>query len=213
MKTAITGGIGSGKSFVCRLLAEKGISVYDCDTHAKRLMVESEEIRRQLIRLIGPDAYLPIAPNDQTSNSKLLTPHSKLLTPNSFQLNKPVIARFLMSSAENAEALEDIVHPAVICDFWESGMEWMESAILFESGFHLFVDRVVVVTAPEELRIARVMERDGISREKALEWIKRQLPQDYLVAHADHVIVNDGCQPLLPQIEALGLIPPKKRLS
>ena len=97
MKTAITGGIGSGKSFVCRLLAEKGISVYDCDTHAKRIMVESEEIRRQLIRLIGPDAYLPIAPNDQTPNSKLLTPHSKLQTPHSKLLtpNSSLLAQFV----------------------------------------------------------------------------------------------------------------------
>ena len=210
MKTAITGGIGSGKSYVCRLLVGQGICVYDCDTHAKRLMVESEEIRRQLTALIGPEAYLPTSPNDQTPNSQLLTPNSqlltpnsKLLTPNSFRLNKPVIARFLMASEENAKALEHIVHPAVINDFLESGMEWMESAILFESGFNHFVDRVVVVTAPEELRIVRVMERDGISREKALEWINRQLPQDYLIAHANHVIVNDGCQPLLPQLEAL----------
>lgn len=189
MRTAITGGIGSGKSYVCRLLAEQGISVYDCDTAAKRMMAESEDIRRQLIRLIGPEAYLPTSP-----------PGSKPMT---YQLNKAVIARFLMSSPENAKALEKIVHPAVIDDFLCSGIEWVESAILFESGLNRFVDRVVVVTAPEEVRIARVMERDGISREKALEWIDRQMPQDYLVSHADHIILNDGQTPLLPQISRL----------
>ena len=108
-----------------------------------------------------------------------------------------------MSSPENAEALEDIVHPAVFDDYLKSGIEWVESAILFESGLNHFVDRIVVVTAPEEVRIARIMERDGISRDKALEWINRQLPQDYLISHADCIIKNDGETPLLPQIDQL----------
>jgi len=189
MRTGITGGIGSGKSYVCRLLKEQGISVYDCDSHAKRLMVESAKLRQRLTKLIGPETYV---------RSKV--PGSRKVV---YSLNKAVIARFLMSSPENAHALEDIVHPAVIDDFLNSGIDWVESAILFESGLNIFVDRVVVVAAPEEVRIARVMERDGITREKALEWINHQLPQDYLISHADHVIVNDGQTPLLPQIEKL----------
>lgn len=189
MRTGITGGIGSGKSYVCRLLKEQGISVYDCDSHAKRLMVESAKLRQRLTKLIGPETYV---------RSK--APGSRKVV---YSLNKAVIARFLMSSPENAHALEDIVHPAVIDDFLDSGIEWVESAILFESGLNIFVDRVVVVAAPEEVRIARVMERDGITREKAIEWINHQLPQDYLISHADHVIVNDGQTPLLPQIEKL----------
>lgn len=183
MRTGITGGIGSGKSFVCRLLAAQGISVYDCDSHAKRLMVESAEIRRRLTDLIGPETYVCVE--------------------GTFALNKAVIARFLLSSPDNARAIEAIVHPAVIDDYLRSGIEWVESAILFESGLNRFVDRVVAVIAPEEVRIARIMERDSISREKALEWIGRQLPQDELASQADHVIVNDGLQPLLPQIRPL----------
>ena len=189
IRTGITGGIGSGKSYVCRLLKERGISVYDCDTEAKRIMVEDADVRRRLTRLIGKEAYLRA--------------RAKGSGETEYSLNKPVIASFLMSSAENSEALEDIVHPAVIDDFLCSGIEWVESAILFESGLDSFVDRVVVVTAPEEVRIARIMERDGISREKALDWIRCQLPQDYLTSRADHIIVNDGQAPLLPQINAI----------
>ena len=189
MRTGITGGIGSGKSYVCRLLKERGIRVYDCDSEAKRMMTSSPTLRRQLTRLIGPETYF----------KKIIAGTRKT----EYLLNKPLIARFLMSSPENAEALEDIVHPAVFDDYLKSGIEWVESAILFESGLNHFVDRIVVVTAPEEVRIARIMERDSISRDKALEWINRQLPQDYLVSHADCIITNDGETPLLPQIDQL----------
>lgn len=189
MRTGITGGIGSGKSYVCHLLKERGIRVYDCDSEAKRLMVSSPTLRRKLTRLIGPETYIR---TKATGSRKT-----------EYQLNKPVIARFLMSSPENAKALEAIVHPAVIEDYLNSGIDWVESAILFESGLNSFVDRIVVVTAPEEVRIARIIERDGISRDKALEWINHQLPQDYLVSHADHIIKNYGETPLLPQIDQL----------
>lgn len=189
MRTGITGGIGSGKSYVCHLLKERGIRVYDCDSEAKRLMVSSPTLRRMLTRLIGPETYIR---TKATGSRKA-----------EYQLNKPVIARFLMSSPENAKALEAIVHPAVIEDYLNSGIDWVESAILFESGLNSFVDRIVVVTAPEEVRIARIIERDGISRDKALEWINHQLPQDYLVSHGDHIIKNDGETPLLPQINQL----------
>ena len=96
-----------------------------------------------------------------------------------------------------------IVHPAVFQDFEESGMMWMESAILFESGADKLVDRVVVVTAPEEIRIERVMQRDGITREKALQWIARQWPQEQVKARADFEIINDGHADLNSQIERL----------
>lgn len=179
MRTGITGGIGSGKSYVCRLLNERGISVYDCDAAAKRLMRTSPVLRQQFIALIGQEAYM----------------HD--------DLNKAAVARFLLASEANAQAVNAIVHPAVFDDFLKSGIEWVESAILFESGLDKLVDRVVVVTAPLEVRIARVMARDSISRENALEWIHRQLPQEELIGRAHYEIVNDGQQPLLPQIEQL----------
>ena len=180
MRTAITGGIGSGKSYICRLLGDRGISVYDCDAAAKRLMRTSPTLRQQITALIGPEAYLAEG-----------------------SLNKAVVARFLLASEDHARTLNAIVHPAVIDDYVKSGIAWVESAILFESGLCREVDRVVVVTAPQEVRIARIMARDGISRERALDWIGQQLPQEELTARAHFEIVNDGRQPLLPQIDRL----------
>ena len=99
--------------------------------------------------------------------------------------------------------MNDLIHPAVFHDFEESGMQWMESAILFESGANKLVDKAVVVTAPQEIRIQRVMQRDGINREKVLEWMNRQWPQDEVKAHADYEIVNDGQADIDKQIEEL----------
>ena len=161
MKIGITGGIGSGKSYVCKRLEARGIQVYDCDNAAKRLMRTSEELQQQLKALVS-------------------------------SLEKADIAKFLLESEANAKAIDAIVHPAVFRDFEESGMQWMESAILFESGAFRLVDKSIVVTAPEEVRIQRVMQRDGITREKVLEWMQRQLPQDEVRRRADFEIVNDG---------------------
>ena len=172
MKIGITGGIGSGKSYVCQLLKARGIEVYDCDQAAKRIIRTSEDVRQQLLQLIG-------------------------------SLEKADIARFLLESDTNAKKIDAIVHPAVFRDFEDSGYQWMESAILYESGASKLVDRVVAVTAPEEVRIQRVMQRDTISREKALQWMQRQWPQEELRRRADYEIVNDGHADLNSQIEAL----------
>jgi len=185
MKTVLTGGIGSGKSYVARLLSERGLRVYDCDSAAKRLMRTSEELRSQLIELIGTDAYIYNKVSDE------------------WQLQKPVVTRFLMADSANQAALNALVHPTVIADFLASGSEWIESAIAFEAGIDHIVDRIVVVTAPIEVRISRIMARDGISRSKALDWIERQLPQEELERRADILIVNDGTTPLQPQIDRL----------
>ena len=198
MKTGITGGIGSGKSYVCKQLALRGIEVYDCDAAAKRLMRTAPELRRQLTELIGPEAY---SPQESQKPQKPQQPHTP--QPTCWVLNKAVVARFLLASEENARAIDAIVHPAVFRDFQASGLEWMESAILFESGANQLVDRVVVVTAPEEVRVQRVMARDGISREKALEWIGRQWPQQKVRQLADFEIVNDGQTDIDSQLDAL----------
>jgi dephospho-CoA kinase len=172
IKIGITGGIGSGKSYVCRLLEQRGIEVYDCDAAAKRLIRTSTRLRQQLKELIG-------------------------------SLQKADISRFLLANEGNQQAVNAIVHPAVFQDFEASGMQWMESAILYESGADRLVDRVVVVTAPEEVRIERVMSRDSISREKTLQWIARQWPQEEVRQRADFEIVNDGKADLEKQIERL----------
>ena len=179
MKIGITGGIGSGKSYVCRLLEQRGYKVYDCDSAAKRLIRTSPFIRRRLTDLIGPETYFKEYGDSSQESGEYI-------------LNKKAVAEFLLKSEENARAIDRIVHPAVFRDFIESGMEWMESAIIYESGIYRLVDRVIVVTAPKELRIQRVIARDEISREKVLEWMSRQLPQEEVRQRADFEIVNDG---------------------
>ena len=169
MKIGIARGIGSGKSYVSQKIRDFGYEVYDCDNAAKRLINTSPDIRQKLTALIGPDTY--------TAEGLL---------------NKRVVADFLLASEANGRAINDIVHPAVFRDFEESGMLFMESAIMYESGIYKLVDRVLAVVAPKEVRIQRVMARDNISREKVLEWMDRQMPQKELIHKADYVIVNDG---------------------
>ena len=178
MKIGITGGIGSGKSYVCNILAQQGIRVYDCDTEARRLMNSSDDVRLQLCRLIGPEVYH----DDGT-------------------LNKTVMTQYILASSHNVQAVNSIVHPVVARDFEQSGSNWMECAILYESCFETLVDKVVAVTAPLETRISRIISRNGIDRQQALEWISRQWPQEEVERRADFIIVNDGQQPLTPQIE------------
>lgn len=180
MLTAITGGIGSGKSYVCRMLESRGISVYDCDAAAKRLMRTSEKLQQELRQLVGQDVY--------TSDG---------------QLQKRVLADFLLTSEANKLALNDVIHPAVAEDFLSSGMTWLESAILFESGFDRRVsfDRVVCVSAPRDVRIQRIMRRDNITAEKAAEWIDTQMAQEEVERRSHFVIVNDDKSDIEQQID------------
>lgn len=178
---AITGGIGSGKSYVCQLLEKHGIKVYDCDAAAKRLMRTSATLRQQLRQLVGPQVYRGCI------------------------LQKRVLAEFLLASEANKQAVNEIVHPAVARDFIESDYQWLESAILFDSGFHRRVpfSFVVCVSAPKDVRVQRIMARDGISEAKALEWIHLQMPQEQVEGLSNFVIQNDGVAPLEPQVDKL----------
>jgi len=172
MRYCLTGGIGAGKSYVCSLLREKGVEIYDTDNAAKRLIAQSPEIRQQLKELIGG-------------------------------LDKQTIAAFLLKSEENKLAINSIVHPAVIKDFLNSGYEWMECAIIYEAHLEQYVDKVIAVTAPREVRIERIMARDGITRKEAEQWIDAQYPQEKVAERADFVIINDGNKDLQKQIEEL----------
>lgn len=178
---AITGGIGSGKSYVCKLLQQRGISVYDCDAAAKRLMATSVELQNELSQLVGSEVF---------ADGKL---------------NKPIMAKFLLASDENRLAINNIVHPAVATDYMQSGIEWIESAILFDSGFdqRLPLTAIVCVTAPLTIRISRIMQRDNISKEQAEEWIAQQMPQEEVARLSNYVIVNDGESDLDQQIESI----------
>lgn len=181
MRIAITGGIGSGKSYVCREIERHGFTVYDCDSAAKRLMRSDADLQQALCRLVG----------DEVCRDGVL--------------QKAVLAEFLLASEDNKQALNAVVHPAVARDFMKSGLVWCESAILFESRFdeRVTFDKVVCVTAPVETRVERVMKRDGISREKALAWIEAQMPERDIVARSNWQIVNDGKADVKDQVEDL----------
>ena len=178
---ALTGGIGSGKSYVCQLLKQHGIIVYDCDEAAKRLMREDGQLRQQLIQLVGSDVY------------------------EGAELQKSVLAQFLLASEANKQAINDIVHPAVATDFLQSPLQWVESAILFDAHFDRRIkpDMVICVTAPLEIRVERIMLRDAISREKAKAWISSQMSQEEMVRLSDVELVNDGKANLPQQMKKI----------
>lgn len=178
IKIGITGGIGSGKSYIAALLGKRGIPLYDTDTEAKRLAISDPSIREELTRLLGDKVY---------------TPDGKL--------NKPFLASYLFADGENARKINSIIHPRVYEDFlrWTAFMEQenchlvgLESAILFESGFDRGVDKVVMVYAPELLRIQRVMVRDRISEAQVRARMAAQMDEEEKRKRADFVIVNDG---------------------
>ncbi len=176
---AITGGIGSGKSYVCRILEKHGVTVYDCDAEAKRLMRTDAELQAGLKKLVGEEVY---------SADGIL--------------QKPVLAQFILTSEANKQAVNDVVHPAVARDFEQSDCEWMESAILFDSGFNrrTHFDKVVCVSAPVAVRLQRIIQRDHISQEKAQQWIDAVMPQEELIARSDYEIVNDGVRDVEAQV-------------
>ncbi len=181
MKVAITGGIGSGKSFVCRLLEKQGIEIYDCDKRAKQLIRTRQDIQEALAKEVGQSLF------------------------HEGRMDKAMLSRYILSSRNNARTIDDIVHPCVAEDFLSSGMDWMETALLFENGFkkRVSIDFVVVVTADEDTRIERIMERDGLTREKAQEWILCQRSQEDMVRLSDYVITNDGTRNIEEEIDKL----------
>lgn len=186
VRLGVTGGIGSGKSYVLRLLAERGIPVYDSDSEAKRLMLVDAGIREGLTGLLGNDVYLPGG-----------------------ELNKPLISAYLFASVQNAERINAIVHPRVKAGFnrWASEQKApivaLESAILFESGFEDVVDFVVTVCAPIEVRMHRVQERDGATEAQVRKRMAAQMDDEEKCKRSDFVILNDGNKPLDIQIDDL----------
>lgn len=183
---AITGGIGSGKSYVSALLQKQSIPIYNADDEAKRLMLGDEGIREGLIDLLGDEVY--------TDGN----------------LNKPLLASYLFADAENAARINSIVHPRVKADFrsWlkahqESEIAALECAILYESGFEDTVDFVVMVYAPEELRVERAMRRDNATEQQIRARIAAQMNDEEKCRRADYVVFNDGSIPLERQLADL----------
>jgi dephospho-CoA kinase len=184
LRIGITGGIGSGKSTVCSLFETLDVPVYNADVRAKILMSSHPGLVDRIKSLLGEEAYLP----DGT-------------------INRPYISGLVFRNKDKLAALNAIVHPAVFEDFerWQSGQSKVpytlkESALLFESGSHKGLHKIIIVTAPLELRIQRVMARDNTSREAVLARMENQWLESDKIKAADFIIRNDGIQPLIPQV-------------
>ncbi len=183
IKIGITGGIGSGKSVVSRLLEVMGIPVYITDVESKRLTNTDPYIKEELSSLLGERVFADGV------------------------LNKPLLASYLFGHPDHARQVNGIIHPRVKNDF-RSWVEkralfpivGMESAILIESGFADEVDVVVMVYAPLEIRIQRAVARDNSSRELIMKRIESQMNDEEKRKRADFVIVNDDDMPLIPQV-------------
>jgi dephospho-CoA kinase len=182
-KVGITGGIGSGKSVVCHILEKLGVPVYSADKEARNLMNTDSELKEGILKIFG----------DQTDGKN--------------GLDRLFLAGAVFGDSAKLSKLNGLVHPAVRKDFnrWvtlQTGSSYVveEAAILFESGAGMEMDLSVVVYAPEELRINRVMERDQVEREAVLKRMRHQLSEEEKVKIADHIIYNDETQMLLPQV-------------
>lgn len=183
MKVGITGGIGSGKTTVCKLFELLGIPVFYADTVGKELMLSDLAVKQAIVNLFGDSAYFPDA-----------------------SLNRKYIADIVFKDNEKLNALNAIIHPAVKDAFllWSEKQSALyvlkEAALLFESKSYLDNDYNILVSSPVELRIKRVMERDQTSREKVLERIKKQLPEGKKEKLADFFILNNEELHIIPQV-------------
>lgn len=185
IKLGITGGIGSGKSYLSRLLKEQDIPVYDTDQEAKRLMITDGIIRKSLINLLGTSVYQ----NDT--------------------LNKTLLSEYIFSNEDHTRRINAIVHPRVKSDFlqWASNLSQkgkkiiaLESAILFESGFDNTVDYTITVSAPINLRIQRTIQRDQTTEVQVRRRIQAQMTEEERNKRANFIIINDEKHDLYSQM-------------
>ena len=184
-KIGITGGIGSGKSVVSDLLRLQGVPVYNADTASKSLLVTDEKLISSLEVLLGEDIY------------------------QGGVLDKKRMASLIFSDKELLEKVNALIHPAVIADFerWanrqKASLLACESALIFESKMNTLFDAVVMVYAPESVRLRRAMLRDTATEEQVKARIQNQLSDEVKKSISDYVIVNDDKQALLPQLKEL----------
>ena len=182
----ITGGIGAGKSTVSRILKELGFPVFDADTSAKHLLQSDPVIINKVKKLFGDSVY-----------------------PNGIP-DRKLIASIVYNDKEKLSALNNIIHPAVATSFnqWlnehkESNILFKEAAILFESGSAKDMDLVIAVDAAPEIRIKRIMKRDGRPESEIRKIIASQLSSEDLKSKSDFVILNDNHHPLISQLQSI----------
>lgn len=183
LKIGVTGNIGSGKSQICRIFELLGIPVYYADEKAKELMINNKDLVNSIKTLIGSGAYLSDGGLDRAYISEQVFIDKGLL-----------------------EKLNALVHPAVAIDFktWCLAQKSLyvikEAALLFESGSYKDLDEIVMVTAPEKLRIQRVIGRDRMTEHQVLLRIRNQMDENLKIEKADYIIQNDGDTFLVRQI-------------
>lgn len=183
LKVGITGGIGAGKSYVGKIFKALGVPFYDADKQAKELMNTNIEIKRSLIKAFGPDVY----------------------AENGF-LDRAFLSSIVFNNPERLQTLNSIVHPIVIADAvdWSEAQTFdysmKEAALLFESKSYKTLNYTILVTAPPEVKIRRVMLRDKLPRDQVINRIAAQMSDEEKLNLADFVIVNDDTVPLLPQV-------------
>ncbi|WP_298887688.1 dephospho-CoA kinase [Porphyromonas vaginalis] len=194
----LTGGIGAGKSFVGQMLVEAGLPLMDSDAVARGAYTESEQVRQQVVALLGAEVYSPDGkPRYDEIASKVFAPSDagKSLLHQLEQIIHPYVSERLTAWAMEQDSPE--------------GWVVLESAILWQSGFYRLCDAVVVVTAPEAVRVARVQERDGASREQVQARIDRQASYTFTALQQRYPelplyqINNDGVQDLEEQVAQL----------
>jgi dephospho-CoA kinase len=184
MKVGITGGIGSGKTTVCKIFEVLGVPVYYADDQAKQLMMTHPELIKKIKSLFGEAAYY-------TDGS----------------LNRPYIAHLAFNNAHLLAQLNAAVHPIVQedADQWHQKQQapytLKEAALLFESGSFRNLNKIIAVYAPVEVRIQRVMQRDQVSKSQVMSRIEKQLSDADKIQLADFVVTNNGQSPLIPQIQ------------
>lgn len=185
IRVGVTGGIGSGKTTVCRMLTMLGAALYDTDARAKELMRTDLELVASIKQRFGEAVY------------------------KNGVLDNACLAQLVFNDRSALEDLNGLVHPAVRCDFqkWVETQQsgdapyvLLESAILFESGFRDEVDCVVAVSAPVELRIARAMARDNAPREKIEARVANQMTDAQREKLSDYVVVTDDVMPVWEQV-------------
>jgi dephospho-CoA kinase len=181
-KIGITGGIGAGKSIVAGIIAVMGYPVYFSDIRAKELTLSDPEIRNGLIDLFGQEIY----------------EHGSL--------NREKLAVIFQDDVLRLK-VNELIHPVVRRDFesWvssqHSSMVFNEAAILFETGSYKRMDATILVTAPEEIRLKRVVSRDNASAEAVISRMEKQWEDEQKIPLADFVIHNDDKTPVLAQVE------------